>query len=490
MATPAQAGLGSPAGPAARARSRTGASVPRAIDELSPWDSSLAFLVKSLLYPVSVLIGLALALFACGEPFRQVYVLAGVLAFLGSADFLAVSPLRYASGSLPSPRTLLNATVRWFVVIAFVWALMSVSGIQGLFNSRVWLTWAVLTPPVMWLAGIGAQSAFRVSRRVRPINAIIVGCNDVGRLLERRLAEGDASSRIRVIGYCDDESAASAAANMLLGDTRDLQRLIRSRDVRIVYITWPMAREQRILQLLDVLRDSMVSIYFVPDVSIVNVVQGRVALINGVPVVGVCESPFYGLRELQKRTLDVVLSSVLLVLATPVMLMVAAGVRLSSPGPVLFKQKRYGLDGREFSVYKFRSMTVTEDGRAAFSAVKRNDCRVTRFGAFIRRTSLDELPQLFNVLEGSMSLVGPRPHVVAMNEAYRRLISGYMVRHKVRPGITGWAQVNGLRGGDDLESMRRRIELDLEYLKKWSIWFDLLILLRTAAIVWSDRRAF
>jgi putative colanic acid biosysnthesis UDP-glucose lipid carrier transferase len=165
-------------------------------------------------------------------------------------------------------------------------------------------------------------------------------------------------------------------------------------------------------------------------------------------------------------------------------------VRLSSPGPILFRQRRYGLDGREFVVYKFRSMSVSEDGASTFLAVERGDRRVTSFGAFIRKTSLDELPQLFNVVAGTMSLVGPRPHVVAMNEAYRGLISGYMLRHKVRPGITGWAQINGSRGGDDLEDMQRRIELDLEYLKHWSLRLDFVILLRTVGLLWSDPFAY
>ena len=174
----------------------------------------------------------------------------------------------------------------------------------------------------------------------------------------------------------------------------------------------------------------------------------------------------------------------------PVLAAVAIAIRLDSRGPVLFKQKRYGLDGREILIYKFRSMSVTEDGKQAFSAAQRGDARITRVGAFIRKTSLDELPQLFNVLEGSMSIVGPRPHAVAMNEHYRHEIPGYMVRHKVKPGITGWAQVNGCRGGDDLESMRRRIELDLAYMRHWSLWLDLRILFKTLSVVWADRNAY
>jgi len=185
-----------------------------------------------------------------------------------------------------------------------------------------------------------------------------------------------------------------------------------------------------------------------------------------------------------------VIAGTVLVMAVPLLLAVAIGVRVTSPGTVIFKQRRYGLDGQEIIVYKFRSMTVTEDGDHTYTQVIRNDARVTKFGAFLRASSLDELPQLFNVLEGSMSLVGPRPHAIAVNEQYRRLISGYMVRHKVKPGVTGWAQVNGLRGGDDLDSMRRRVEFDLEYLRNWSLGLDIAILLRTASLLWSDRRAY
>jgi putative colanic acid biosynthesis UDP-glucose lipid carrier transferase len=251
-----------------------------------------------------------------------------------------------------------------------------------------------------------------------------------------------------------------------------------------------MARESRILDLLESLRDSTVSIYFVPDVSVASLIQGRVDLVNGIPVVCVCESPFFGLRGMAKRLCDIVLASLAIVLAAPLLLFAVVGVALSSSGPIIFKQRRYGLDGQEIVVYKFRSMTVTEDGDHTYTQVIPNDSRLTRFGAFMRKTSIDELPQLFNVIEGSMSLVGPRPHAIAVNEQYRRLISGYMVRHKVKPGITGWAQVNGLRGGDDLDSMRRRVELDLEYLRNWSLRLDIVILLKTATLVWTDSRAY
>jgi putative colanic acid biosysnthesis UDP-glucose lipid carrier transferase len=204
----------------------------------------------------------------------------------------------------------------------------------------------------------------------------------------------------------------------------------------------------------------------------------------------VCESPFYGINALIKRASDIVLAAAILALIAPLMLGIAIGVKLSSPGPVLFKQRRYGLDGREILVYKFRTMRVVEDGDVIRQAT-RDDPRVTRLGAFLRQYSLDELPQFINVLQGRMSVVGPRPHAVAHNEMYRKLIRGYMIRHKVRPGITGWAQVNGLRGETDrLDKMRARIEFDLAYLRSWSLLLDLQIVLKTVAVVLGRQNAY
>jgi putative colanic acid biosynthesis UDP-glucose lipid carrier transferase len=208
------------------------------------------------------------------------------------------------------------------------------------------------------------------------------------------------------------------------------------------------------------------------------------------PVVAVCETPFCGIDGLIKRTSDLVLASAILLLIAPLMLAIAIGVKLSSPGPALFKQRRYGVDGREIVVYKFRTMTVLEDGDAIRQAT-RDDPRVTPFGAILRRYSLDELPQFINVLQGRMSVVGPRPHAVAHNELYRKLIKSYMIRHKVKPGITGWAQVNGFRGEtDDIDKMRARIEHDLAYLRNWSLRLDLAIVLKTVFVVLKRQNAY
>jgi putative colanic acid biosynthesis UDP-glucose lipid carrier transferase len=203
-----------------------------------------------------------------------------------------------------------------------------------------------------------------------------------------------------------------------------------------------------------------------------------------------CETPFQGSRGLVKRLMDIAISAVVLLLLSPFLLLIATLIKLGSPGPVIFRQRRYGLDGQIIDVYKFRTMKVVEDGPQV-TQVTRNDPRVTSIGRFLRRFSIDELPQLFNVLGGSMSLVGPRPHAVAHNEEYRRLIKGYMVRHKVLPGITGLAQVNGCRGETSrLEEMKARIEYDLDYLRQWTPSLDIRILFLTAVQVLRDRKAY
>jgi putative colanic acid biosynthesis UDP-glucose lipid carrier transferase len=238
------------------------------------------------------------------------------------------------------------------------------------------------------------------------------------------------------------------------------------------------------------LRDTTASIYYVPDIFVFDLVQARSGEIQGIPVVAMCETPFYGYRGVTKRLTDIVLSVLILLLLLPLLAIIALLVKWSSKGPVIFKQRRYGLDGREIAVYKFRTMSVTEDGDTIRQA-SRTDERITPVGALLRRSSLDELPQLINVLQGRMSLVGPRPHAIAHNEEYRKLIKGYMIRHKVLPGITGLAQVNGCRGETaKLEEMEARVNYDLDYLRHWSPMLDIKIILLTVIKLFRDDKAY
>jgi len=304
---------------------------------------------------------------------------------------------------------------------------------------------------------------------------------------------GDLLSGVRVHGYFDDREPhrlSEIERSDVLGKVEDAPDYVKRNAIDRVYIALPIAAQPRITMLINALRDSTASIYFVPHLFVFDLMQARVDAVNGIPVIAMRESPYSGFNAVLKRASDLVMSSLFLLLTLPTLLLIALAVKMSSPGPVLFRQYRYGLGGERITVYKFRTMFVQENDGLPSQATK-NDKRVTRVGAFLRRTSLDELPQLFNVLGGSMSIVGPRPHAVAHNEQYRKLIDGYMIRHKARPGITGWAQVNGFRGETQtIEKMQRRIEYDLEYLRHWSLSLDLWIVVRTVIALWRDRNAY
>lgn len=458
---------------------------------VSASEPGTVFVLKSLLYPVSTALTLAACLLLFAQPLRGPYVLIGVIAFVGTADLL-----EELAWDVPQTgawrRSLLTVLPRWLLLLAFILAVVHLCGLMPSLHAGMLLTWGLVTPFVLSFVHLSAQRVLVRTgmQQLKPRTAIVIGVTQQGLRLEHALKTHELY-RIEVAGFFDDRPPERRqGAARVLGDLSALQDYVARHPVDLVYITLPMSRQRRIVELLNSLQDSTASIYFVPDLSMCDLVQPRFDLLNGIPVVAVCESPFYGLRGAAKRCTDMAIAGLAVILAAPVLCAVALGVKLSSPGPIVFRQKRYGLDGRQIIVYKFRSMTVTEDGVGTYTQVRRNDARVTRFGEFIRAMSLDELPQLFNVLEGTMSIVGPRPHAIAVNEQYRRLIPSYMVRHKVKPGITGWAQINGYRGGDDIVSMTKRIEYDLEYLRHWSLKLDLLIMLRTVVTVWNDRHAY
>jgi putative colanic acid biosynthesis UDP-glucose lipid carrier transferase len=381
----------------------------------------------------------------------------------------------------------------WLLVSAALLLMAFAFKVTETFSRRVILTWFAITPFAVVAAEalLRRYAAFSALRGKIQQSHVIIGANEAGSQLARRLMANPHLGLFK--GFFDDRDTArlpDMPQERLLGDMNDVVNYIRLNAVSSVYICLPMRADERVIKLLEELKDTTASVYFVPDIFMFDLMQARVCDIDGIPMLAVCETPFAGLDGVIKRASDIVFSSVLLLLLWPLLLLLAIGVRLTSPGPILFRQRRYGMSGEAINVYKFRSMTVCEDGSTVTQA-QRNDARVTPFGSFLRRTSLDELPQLFNVFLGSMSLVGPRPHAVAHNEEYRRIIEGYMLRHKVRPGITGWAQVNGLRGETDtVDKMQRRVEYDLDYLRNWSLSLDMTILLRTASLVWRDRNAY
>jgi putative colanic acid biosynthesis UDP-glucose lipid carrier transferase len=383
-----------------------------------------------------------------------------------------------------------NVLFNWFLIVAILLFVGWATKMLDLFSPLSMLAFFTITPIALLAAHTGVRIAVPrvLARDARKHRAIIVGANKVGQRLAKAIS-GNKLHGLSVVGFVDDRASdrRETVNEPVLGKLSQLAVLVRQQRIDYIYIALPMASQPRILALLEDLRDTTASIYFVPDIFVADLIQARVDQIDGMPVVAVCDTPFYGVNGLIKRTSDLVLSSLILTLVSPIMIAIAIAVKMSSPGPVIFRQRRYGLDGREIWIYKFRSMTVCDDGDKIVQA-KRKDQRVTRLGAILRKYSLDELPQFINVLQGRMSLVGPRPHAVAHNEMYRKIIKGYMVRHKVKPGVTGWAQVNGLRGETDtLEKMQARVECDLEYLRTWSLGLDLHIVFKTALVILFSR---
>ncbi|MHA8613822.1 undecaprenyl-phosphate glucose phosphotransferase [Klebsiella pneumoniae] len=378
----------------------------------------------------------------------------------------------------------------WF--LSYVLAL----GIISLFhdfdlNIRVAAIWFI----VVTIGFVLCRSLIRVgagilrrlgynTRRVAVVGSLPAGIN-----LLKSFAEEPWMGFI-VLGYYNSEPLTSVSDINFCGNFDKL--IIDARDGKIdrIYIAMNMQEEAKIKKIVQQLTDTTCSVLLIPDIFTFNILQARTEEINGVPVVPLFDTPLSGINMIFKRLEDIIVSTVILLLISPVLLIISVAVKFSSPGPVLFRQLRYGMDGKPIRVWKFRSMRVMENDENVVQATK-NDIRVTKVGKFLRSTSLDELPQFFNVWCGQMSVVGPRPHAVAHNEQYRALIQGYMLRHKVKPGITGLAQINGWRGETDtLEKMEKRIEYDLLYIKGWSIWLDLKIIFLTVFKGFINKSAY
>ena len=362
-----------------------------------------------------------------------------------------VQPPREVSTELTATHLsdIADVILRWMMMLLILLAVGYVTKTFTVYPRRILLTWAAVTPVVLIATTLAMQEVKRrvLINAVESRSAIIAGFNTTSFELARRLLSNP-GMQVKLAGFFDDRSkdrlGMDGEAN-LIGTLADMSQYVKENRTDVIFIALPIRHVKRVMDLLDDLRDTTASIYYVPDIFVFNLIQARPGEIHGIPVVAMCETPFYGYRGVVKRVTDVSFSAIILLLLLPLLVLIAIAIRLTSAGPVIFTQRRYGLDGREIGVYKFRTMRVTEDG-AHIRQASKTDSRITRIGRVLRRLSLDELPQLINVLQGRMSLVGPRPHAVAHNEEYRKLIKGYMVRHKVLPGITGLAQINGWRG--------------------------------------------
>jgi len=407
-----------------------------------------------------------------------------------------IQPPREVTTQLTTARLSAVADVifRWMLLLVVLLAVGYVTKSFGAYPRRITLTWAAVTPLALIVVTLAMQEVMHrfLMNAFENRKAIFAGYNNSSLELARRL-KNNPVMRLEVSGFFDDRSTDRLGMEpdaKLVGTLSDLSQYVKNNGTDVIFIALPIRHVKRVMNLLDDLRDTTASIYYVPDIFVFDLIQARSGEIHGIPVVAMCETPFYGYRGVTKRLTDIGLSIVVLLMLLPLLLLIAVMVKVSSPGPIIFKQRRYGLDGREIAVYKFRTMRVTEDG-AQIRQASKTDSRITRIGGILRRTSMDELPQLINVLQGRMSLVGPRPHAVAHNEEYRKLIKGYMVRHKVLPGITGLAQVNGCRGETALlEEMEARVNYDLDYLRRWTPMLDVKIILLTVIKVFRDDKAY
>jgi putative colanic acid biosynthesis UDP-glucose lipid carrier transferase len=396
-------------------------------------------------------------------------------------------------------RLVVRVAMRWLLLLCVLLAIGFATKSTDHFSRKVLTTWALTTPCVLIGLALLLHEALNrmLSDPASARRAIFVGYNEISLSLAQRV-ERTSSAAMRVLGFFDDRAPhrlgtggdGPAAPPELLGSLKDILEYVQQNAIDVIFVALPVSHLARVQKVLDDLRDTTVSIYYVPMVFAFDTIQGGTSEFLGVPLIALLETPFHGHRGFNKRLTDLILTCIILLPMLPLMLVIALLVRVTSPGPIIFRQRRYGLDGQEILVYKFRTMTVAEDGDSIRQAT-REDARITPLGRILRRTSIDELPQLLNVLQGRMSLVGPRPHAVAHNELYRKLIKGYMIRHKVAPGITGLAQVHGMRGETQtVEEMEARVKYDLEYLRNWTPLLDVQILLKTCLIVARGDKAY
>ena len=427
-------------------------------------------------------LNLAATLYAVN--FNGIYTSTGLIAsivFILTAESLGVYRSWRAS---TATRMLLTTSGAWcltaiLVVVLGFFAKVSTDVSRVVIGGWFLLSLSGLTT---WRISFRRFLRFMRARGYNSRSAAIIGLNN-NALKMRDEIEGNPELGVRFAGFFDDRDIKRLHADHpdeeTMGTICDLIERAKAGEFDLIFIALPLEARQRISTILERCGDTTASVHLIPDFFTYNLLHARMGTVGNVQTLSIYETPIFGFNDFLKRSFDVLFSLLVLTIIALPMLIIAAAVKLTSTGPVIFKQARYGLDGERIFVWKFRSMTTMDNGAKVVQA-KKGDARITKVGAFIRKTSLDELPQFINVLQGRMSVVGPRPHAVAHNEEYRQLIPYYMLRHKVKPGITGWAQINGFRGETDtLDKMEGRIDCDLEYIRNWSLLLDIKIVILT-----------
>lgn len=439
--------------------------------------------IQGLVYALSVAGNLRLIAYLLEQdfsaPYRWLALLSGIFAFLGLRRFELLTP--WLVGRQGSVGT--RVYWAWVGLAGSLLLVGYITRYSDFYARPVLLLWFVSMPLVLLVVHkLAAAIATRfLPRLLHRRTAVVVFVNDSARGLVRNLR---ASAYYEVVGFFEDREmdriGGALESLSYLGKSNSVSQYVRDHDIEVVFVVLPDDGGRRAVNLLDELGDTTASVYYVPDFLVINLFEAQVREIEGVTVLEVADTPFYGADGVLKQVFDLAFSITVLVVLAPLLLAIALLIKATSPGPILFRQKRYGLNGQRFMAYKFRSTTAgrTAQGAEFQPGARPEDPRMTPIGRFIRRTSIDELPQLLNVLKGEMSVVGPRPHAVAHNEYYRKAVKRYMVRHKVKPGMTGWAQVHGLQAETaQLDRMEERIRYDLEYIKNWSPMLDLKIVL-------------
>lgn len=424
----------------------------------------------------------------------QGYLVAGLSAVVLFGLYGRFTEIYTSWGGRPIHDEAGRIIVSWLLTFLSMVFIAFISKTSEQFSRVVLLAWLLATPVILILARLALRQFFSHLKRLGLNNrsVAIVGMTENGLRFAREL-ENNPDFGYRIAGFYDErqsESPNDFGGYANLGSYSDMISSARQGEWDQIYFALPVEAKKRMHSLLDELSDSATPIRLLPDYFTTNLLHSKFIEIADTPVLCIYDSPFSSDHALVKRIEDVLIGGTILALISPVLLGIGLAVKLTSKGSIIFKQTRYGLKGEKILVWKFRTMTVCEDGDNVRQAQK-NDNRFTPIGRFLRRTSLDELPQFINVLQGRMSIVGPRPHAVAHNEQYRSLIPGYMLRHMIKPGITGWAQINGWRGETNtVYKMKKRVEFDLEYMREWSLALDIKIIFLTITRSFIDKNAY
>ncbi|APC14804.1 undecaprenyl-phosphate glucose phosphotransferase [Pseudomonas frederiksbergensis] len=427
----------------------------------------------------------ALALHQTGEIDAHYRVLA-VLTFLGSVPSYSLLQVYHKRhGYLTGLGRLL---LGWLLTLTGLTSIGFLSKTSELFSREVILVWAVVGYCLQALLYLPLHGFSRHYHRQlhSQYNTLIIGTDPLAVKLADKLSKTEYPPLVGLISSKPDELSTNVSAHRIVGPLQELRELIRAHDIRRLYIALSLSEAKQVEALYIDLLDSNVDVVWVPDLGSMTLLNHSVSELDGLPAIHLNESPLtsYPTAALSKTLLDRSLAALALIGFSPLLLVIAVAVKVSSPGPIIFKQERHGWNGKVIKVWKFRSMRLHDDHQVQQAG--RQDPRITPIGRFIRRTSIDELPQFFNVLQGHMALVGPRPHAIAHNDYYTGKIRAYMARHRIKPGITGLAQISGCRGETEtLDKMQKRVEIDLNYINNWSLWLDIKILIKTPFTLFS-----